>query len=306
VKGEWPTSDSPLTVDLRPQASRASRLPALTPAPARALIELPPTFSEKTMSEHVAWLAAPEREGRGIGTAGLQHAATTSPAQFKTRPDAGRRRRDVVPEGADPEGPGRTAHGGRERHRRHQGDEGRVGRPGRDRLGALRPPRARMARGTRGEHRHAAPRRGRQRERRGRALELARVFASTDKPQRSIVFVAFTGEEAGLVGSRYFVEHPSGVALDKIEGVINLDTVGRLGNGKIAVLGAGTASEWPPTFRGIGFVTASRAPSRPATTRRPINGRSSSAASRRPDVHGPHADYHRPGTRRTRSTRPVS
>jgi membrane-associated protease RseP (regulator of RpoE activity) len=38
-------------------------------------------------------------------------------------------------------------------------------------------------------------------------------------------------------------------------GVINLDTVGRLGNDRVSVLGAGSASEWQHIFRGSGFVT---------------------------------------------------
>ncbi len=36
-------------------------------------------------------------------------------------------------------------------------------------------------------------------------LELARTMAKTVKPMRTIIFVAFTAEEAGLIGSRYFV-----------------------------------------------------------------------------------------------------
>ena len=40
-------------------------------------------------------------------------------------------------------------------------------------------------------------------------LELAKALASGEKPQRTIVFVAFTGEEAGLLGSKHYVEHPA-------------------------------------------------------------------------------------------------
>jgi C-terminal processing protease CtpA/Prc len=43
--------------------------------------------------------------------------------------------------------------------------------------------------------------------------------------------------------------------LDGIRGVINLDTVGRLGDGRITVLATGTADEWQHVFRGVGFVT---------------------------------------------------
>jgi S1-C subfamily serine protease len=69
-----------------------------------------------------------------------------------------------------------------------------------------------------------------------------------------VVFVAFSAEEAGLKGSAWYAEHPK-MPLDQVIGVINLDTVGRLGNDKISVLGTGTASEWQHIFRGAGFVT---------------------------------------------------
>jgi Zn-dependent M28 family amino/carboxypeptidase len=42
---------------------------------------------------------------------------------------------------------------------------------------------------------------------------------------------------------------------DKCIGMVNLDTVGRLGRGKLLVLGAGSAKEWVHIFRGAGFVT---------------------------------------------------
>ncbi len=57
-------------------------------------------------------------------------------------------------------------------------------------------------------------------------LEVAEVFKKTMlKPRRSIVFVAWTGEEAGLVGSNYFVENPP-FPLEKVRMNINLDMVG--------------------------------------------------------------------------------
>ncbi|MCO7226209.1 M28 family metallopeptidase [Pleionea sp. CnH1-48] len=52
-------------------------------------------------------------------------------------------------------------------------------------------------------------------------LETARVFAK-NPPKRSIVFVAVTAEEKGLLGSNYYAHHPT-VAIDKIVSVINLD-----------------------------------------------------------------------------------
>ncbi|MCH6482919.1 M28 family metallopeptidase [Pseudoxanthomonas sp. LH2527] len=56
-------------------------------------------------------------------------------------------------------------------------------------------------------------------------LEIAEAFVHQDpKPARSVVFVAVTLEESGLLGSKYYVAHPT-FPLDKIAGVINLDAM---------------------------------------------------------------------------------
>lgn len=58
-------------------------------------------------------------------------------------------------------------------------------------------------------------------------LEIAEKMASLDpKPKRSILFVWHTGEEKGLLGSRFFTDHPS-VPRDSIVTQLNLDMVGR-------------------------------------------------------------------------------
>ena len=74
-------------------------------------------------------------------------------------------------------------------------------------------------------------------------LELARLFAK-NPPKRSVLFVNFTGEEEGLLGSQYFVEH-SPVPVDSIVAMLNFDMVGRLRDDKLLVLGANTATELP-------------------------------------------------------------
>ncbi|HWK34929.1 M28 family metallopeptidase [Sphingomonas sp.] len=54
-------------------------------------------------------------------------------------------------------------------------------------------------------------------------LEVARAITqSPDKPKRSIIFVASTGEEKGLLGADYFARHP-GVPIDRIVGNVDLD-----------------------------------------------------------------------------------
>lgn len=54
-------------------------------------------------------------------------------------------------------------------------------------------------------------------------LETARLFSqAAQKPKRSILFVAVTGEEKGLLGSQYFAQHPT-VPIDSIVANVNLD-----------------------------------------------------------------------------------
>jgi len=59
-------------------------------------------------------------------------------------------------------------------------------------------------------------------------LELARYFSKEEnRPARSIIFASFGAEEMGIIGARYFVEHPP-VDIKSIKTMINLDMVGRL------------------------------------------------------------------------------
>lgn len=68
-------------------------------------------------------------------------------------------------------------------------------------------------------------------------------LASGPAPRRSIVFVAFTGEEMGLLGSSAFVAR-GGVEPGSMKAMLNMDMVGRLGDGPLIVNGVDTAEEW--------------------------------------------------------------
>jgi len=58
-------------------------------------------------------------------------------------------------------------------------------------------------------------------------LEVAKAFGlSKVKPKRSILFIAFCGEEKGLLGSRYYVDNPL-FPIEKTVAMINLDMIGR-------------------------------------------------------------------------------
>ena len=72
-------------------------------------------------------------------------------------------------------------------------------------------------------------------------LELARLFAA-QPARRSIVVASFSGEELGLLGSQWFVEHAP-VPLDRVVAMVNFDMVGRLKNDKLIVYGVATATE---------------------------------------------------------------
>ncbi len=72
-------------------------------------------------------------------------------------------------------------------------------------------------------------------------MELARII-SQNPAKRSVLFVAFTGEELGLLGSNYFVNN-SPIDLQKVSLMINLDMVGRLKNNTLYAIGTGSAAE---------------------------------------------------------------
>ena len=77
-------------------------------------------------------------------------------------------------------------------------------------------------------------------------IELARYLAANKtKAHDNFLFIAFSGEELGLFGSKYFTEHPT-VDLAKVNYMINLDMIGRLDliNPALAVSGTGTSAVW--------------------------------------------------------------
>ncbi|MBC7900293.1 MAG: M28 family peptidase, partial [Saprospiraceae bacterium] len=74
-------------------------------------------------------------------------------------------------------------------------------------------------------------------------LELARQFAKEKKNKRTIIFIAFSGEEEGLLGSNFYVNNPV-FPIEKTVAMINLDMVGRLKDHKLTIGGIGTANEW--------------------------------------------------------------
>ncbi len=69
-------------------------------------------------------------------------------------------------------------------------------------------------------------------------LELAQAFSKRPS-RRPILFIAFTGEELGLLGSKFYCEHPV-IPLEKVVAMVNLDMVGRSTRDYLFVGGVGT------------------------------------------------------------------
>jgi hypothetical protein len=73
-------------------------------------------------------------------------------------------------------------------------------------------------------------------------LEAAARLKVAPRPARSIVFIAFTGEEEGLLGSAYYANNAE--LIKRSHAMLNMDMVGRLGAGPLIVYGIGSATEW--------------------------------------------------------------
>jgi hypothetical protein len=75
-------------------------------------------------------------------------------------------------------------------------------------------------------------------------LELAEYYSANNKDlKRSLIFMCFSGEEAGLLGSAYFTKSNL-MQKYNVVSMINLDMVGRLTDNKLSIGGTGTSSVW--------------------------------------------------------------
>ena len=74
-------------------------------------------------------------------------------------------------------------------------------------------------------------------------IHIARKLRQSP-PARTVVFIAFSGEEAGLLGSDYYVKNPI-FPLVRTYAMVNMDMVGRLRNDRLLVYGVATAKELP-------------------------------------------------------------
>jgi hypothetical protein len=290
AKGQWTVRASPLV-----QALAAGTRPAALPA-REPLARPPAAFEGQRMRDEVAWLADDAREGRGVGTAGLIAARDRIAAGFlavglEPGGDDGTflqafvepggptgaplRLHNVVGvlPGTDPALAGQSVvvgahydHLGRGWPDVREGAAGQVHNGADDNASGV-----------------------------AVLLELARVLKEQLRPARSVVFVAFSGEEWGRKGSEFYVRAARALPVTGCVAMVNLDTVGRLGAGRLQVLGTGTAAEWPHIVRGVGFTIGIEAQ---AVAEDPGGSdQRSFVACGVPAVQlftGGHADYHRP------------
>ena len=294
-KGSWSAVGSPMdAVTGDPGGER----PEAGARPARqALATLPPVFSEKAMREHVELLAADDLEGRGCGSPGLLQAAAYIESRFGTlglMPGAGsgsyrmpwttKCGPDAVATGqvnllgalpgGNPKYNGESVvvvahydHLGRGWPMGHVDDQGQIYNGADDNASGV-----------------------------AVMLELARVVAAGPRPERTILFLAVSGEESGLQGSMEYVRNPAKWPVNKIIGVLNIDTVGRLEGRPVLVLGAGSADEWRHIVFGADYVTGVKAKSVTddlgASDQKPFLEAGVPAVQ---FFSGPHLDYHRAG-----------
>jgi hypothetical protein len=292
AKGRWPVVDSPMTAFLPGKDGTVARVEMGKLATREPLATLPPVFSSERMMETVKFLSSDELKGREIDTPKIDKAADYLTEKFK---QAG-----LIPGGDqgsyyqqwdEPRGksdiknviaviPGKKPEFARESvvigaHYDHLGLGMSIGRS--EDKGKIHPGADDNASGV------------------AVLLELARVLKESLNPDRSIVFVAFTGEEEGKLGSQYYVTHEKRYPVAQCIGMVNLDTVGRLGRKKLLVLGGGSAKEWVHIFRGAGFVTGVDIET--VSEELDSSDQKSFQESGVPAVQlfsGPHLDYHRP------------
>ncbi len=297
IKGRWPVLDSPMTAFLPLADGTIQKKEMAALAKREPLAALPQTFSGNRMSETISYLTNTELGGRGLGSEGLDRAAEYIAKRFREaglQPAGDGKESYFQTWEEKSEGLGRTLKlknvigviPGKKKefsgqsvvigaHYDHLG----LGWPDvrGDNKGKIHPGADDNASGV------------------ALLIELAGELIKNLNPDRTLVFVAFTGEEAGKRGSGYYAAHQQQYPMGKCIGMLNLDTVGRLGKKKLLVLGAGSAREWSHIFRGASFVTGVELEM--VSQDLDSSDQVSFEAAGVPAVQlftGPHADYHRP------------
>lgn len=126
-------------------------------------------------------------------------------------------------------------------------------------------------------------------------IELGRLLKASKLKNNNYLFVAFSGEELGLFGSKYFTEH-SAVPATSFNYMVNMDMVGRLTKEKgLQIGGTGTSPTWGAVLK------SAVPPALKVSYDSSGTGPSDHTSFYRKDVPvlffftGTHTDYHKPG-----------
>ncbi len=248
AKGQWAVLNSPLIKVIDPKYANANMNEER-----KALAELKPLFSASRMMSTIKYLSSDELQGRGLGTPELDKAADFIANKFKEaglKPLKASYYQEFIHEftdkgklkivnvigiiqGTDPSlkdypvvVSAHYDHLGKGWPDVHHGDAGKIHHGADDNASGI-----------------------------SILIELAKTMGKSAKPKRTIVFLACSGEEAGLIGSRYFVKHADEYFKGKIFANVNIDTDGSLFDKKLLVLNANTAKEWKFIFMGTDYTT---------------------------------------------------
>lgn len=255
-KGEWGSVNSPLSAKVITKGEKITNeaLPELSKR--KALAMLTPVFSSERMLKTVQYLASEELAGRGPGSNGNNKAAEFIAEKFKNAgllpgSDDGSyfQTWNEVVDASGNKAPVKNVIGIIPGTNPNLKDESVIVCAHYDHLGLGWPG------ANKGNEDKIHPGADDNASGVSVILELAELLGKSLKPQRTIIFVAFASEESGLLGSKYYVQNTKRFPAKKVIGVLNFDTVGRLGNNKLFVLGAATAREWRFIFMGASYVT---------------------------------------------------
>jgi len=290
AKGQWTVTESPLIAVL----DKSAKFFHPVFEKRNALAYLPPVFSAKRMMNTVKFLASDVLKGRGLGTPELDKAANYIAGKFKEYGLKSAGENNTYFQTWNAEVKGRKCHlkniiaviPGTDSKLKN---EAIVVSAHYDHLGLGWPD---VHKGDKGKIHNGADDNAS-----GIAvmLELAKILNNTLKPARTVIFVAFTGEEAGLVGSNYFVNNYKEFPKNKIFADLNLDTVGRLFGNKLLILNGNSTKDWKFIFMGIEYVTGVGIDM--VTQQLDASDQVSFLKAGIPAVQffsGPNTDYHRP------------
>lgn len=126
-------------------------------------------------------------------------------------------------------------------------------------------------------------------------IELARILKASNYKSNNYLFIAFSGEEMGLLGSNHLVKHFP-MPVEQVNYMLNMDMIGRLkpSDPVLIINGAGTSPEWNPAISAIVIDGV-----KPKTTESGVgpSDHTSFYLKDIPVLHffsGTHDDYHKP------------